>query len=46
MKDIQRGIVGGNSSAAAAAATTTTQQSGMKNDHLTMKSFLFYFFSK
>jgi len=44
MKDIQRGIVGGNSSAA--AATTTTQQSGMKNDHVTMKSFLFHFFSK
>jgi hypothetical protein len=43
MKDIQRGIVGGNSSP---ATTTTTQQTGMKNDHLTMKSFVFYFSSK
>jgi len=33
MKDIQRGIVGGN------PAPSTTQQSGMKNDYLKIKSF-------
>jgi hypothetical protein len=33
MKDIQRGIVGGN------AAPATTQQSGRKSDHLRIVSF-------
>jgi hypothetical protein len=35
MKDIQRGIVGGNT------APTTTQQSCMKNNYFKIKSFLF-----
>jgi hypothetical protein len=43
MKDIQRGIVGGN---APTTTATTTQQSGMNNYYFKIKSFSCDFFSK